>query len=63
MDSPERETPETEITLKQTQDSENAFPRREDPTDRNIVQLASGFWKCIPPKGRPQRQNELFKKS
>ena len=34
MDSPEGETPQTEITLQTSQDSENGFPQRGDPTDR-----------------------------
>ena len=36
MDSPEGETPQTEITVQQKQDSENGFPQGGDPVDRQL---------------------------
>ncbi len=41
MDSPEGETPQTERTLQTSQDSENGFPRRGDPTDRKSLHKIS----------------------
>jgi len=34
MDFPKGETPQTEIAVQKSQDSETGFPRRGDPTDR-----------------------------
>jgi len=62
MDFPQGETPQTETTPQAGQDSENGLPRRGDPADRKNSSNKSGFSNCIPPKGRPRRQNEPFRK-
>jgi len=62
--SPEdHQVPQSSENKAQTksQDSENGFPRRLDPRDRTNSSKKSGFYKLVPPKGRPHRRKEIFK--
>jgi len=60
MDSPKGETPQTERTLQQNQDSEHGFPKVETLQTDKDSSKKSRFSKWIPPKGRPHKQKELI---